>query len=496
MYFLGIDIGSSSVKLSVLDGKTGRSAASAQYPAVELEILSPQKNWAEQDPETWWNCVKQGCAALWSKGTFSPKDIAAVGITYQMHGLVVVDKANRVLRPSIIWCDSRAVSQGEEALQSLGPDYCFQHLLNSPGNFTASKLRWVQQNEPEIYQQIHKIMLPGDYIALKLSGEVTTTPGGLSEGMLWDFKGSSPAHRLLDHWQFSADLLPAIEPNIGGTTTVNAAAAAELGIPAGIPISYRAGDQPNNAFSLNVLNPGEIAANAGTSGVVYAVTDQPLTDREGRVNTFLHVTHTNEQARNGVLLCVNGTGRAYSWLRSVLSANGNLLDYGLLNQLAAKVAVGSDGLQFLPFGNGAERMLHNRTVGAHFHNIDLNRHSLGHLVRATQEGIVFALNRGFDVIKELGGRCDLVRASRGNMFLSSIFTEAFANTTGSTIELYETDGAEGAARGAALGSGFYDSVQSAFAGLALKERIEPKPELQAQYQDAYQKWSETVPSAE
>lgn len=492
MYFLGIDIGSSSVKLSVLNGATGRSAASAQYPAVELEIASPQKNWAEQDPATWWQCVTLGCQDLWRKGGFSPKDITAVGITYQMHGLVIVDKNHDVLRPAIIWCDSRAVEIGDKALQSLGGDYCFTNLLNSPGNFTASKLRWVQENEPEIYRQIHKILLPGDYIALKLSGETSTSAGGLSEGILWDFKASTPAHRLMDHWQLSPDFIPAIEPNIGGTLQVGAKAAEELGISAGIPISYRAGDQPNNAFSLNVLRPGEIAANAGTSGVIYAVTDQPITDKAGRVNTFLHVTHKDQQPRNGVLLCVNGTGRAYSWLRQILSANGGPLDYGMLNQLASQVAIGSDGLQFVPFGNGAERMFQNKTPGAHIRNIDLNRHSLGHLVRAAQEGIVFALNRGFDVIKELGGRCDMVRAARGNMFLSDVFTQAFANTTGSTIELYETDGAEGAARGAALGCGFYKSEEEAFGGLALINRIEPNPKLQDQYRAAYQKWSEMV----
>lgn len=493
MYFLGIDIGSSSVKLSVLNGATGRSAASAQYPAVELEIASPQKNWAEQDPATWWECVTLGCQELWRKGSFSPKDIAAIGITYQMHGLVIVDKDHQVLRPAIIWCDSRAVEVGDKAFQSLGSDYCLTNLLNSPGNFTASKLRWVQENEPEIYRQIHKILLPGDYIALKLSGETSTSPGGLSEGILWDFQNAAPAHRLMDHWQLSHDLIPTIEPNIGGTLQVNAQAAEELGISAGIPISYRAGDQPSNAFSLNVLNPGEIAANAGTSGVIYAVTDQPITDEAGRVNTFLHVTHTETQPRNGILLCVNGTGRAYGWLRQILSAQGVPLDYGMLNQLASQVAIGSDGVQFVPFGNGAERMFQNKTPGAHIHNIDLNRHSLGHLVRATQEGIVFALNYGFDVIKELGGRCDLVRAPRGNMFLSDIFTQAFANTTGSTIELYETDGAEGAARGAALGCGYYASETEAFGGLALIERIEPNPQQQAQYQDAYQKWSDVLP---
>lgn len=493
MLFLGIDIGSSSVKLSVLDGETGKSVASTQYPKVELEIASPQPGWAEQNPETWWDCIHKGCAELFAGGRVDASKLAAVGITYQMHGLVLVDSDLQVLRPAIIWCDSRAVALGDTALKALGSAYCFDHLLNSPGNFTAAKLRWVQENEPEIYARIHKLMLPGDYVALKLSGETTTTAGGLSEGVFWDFKESSPATHLLEHWQISADLLPLLVPAIGRQVTVSAAAAEALGIPAGIPVSYRCGDQPNNAFSLNVLEPGEVAANAGTSGVIYGVTDKPLADTQSRINTFLHVTDSAQAPRNGMLVCVNGTGRAYSWLRQILSIHQAPVDYVTLNDLAAQTPVGSDGLNVIPFGNGAERIFNNRNIGAHIRNIDLNRHSVGHIVRATQEGIVFALNSGFDVLKNLGGDCKVVRAGRSNMFLSSIFTEAFANTTGAVIELYNTDGAEGAARGAALGSGFYASPKEAFQGLSCVQRIEPDAKLIDRYQAAYQNWCRELP---
>lgn len=496
MYFLGIDVGSSSTKLSVLDGNKGTAAAATQYPRVELEIASPQPSWAEQAPETWWECVKQGCAILFGEKGVDPKTIEAIGITYQMHGLVLVDKHHKVLRPSIIWCDSRAVPVGRAALQALGDDYCFDHLLNSPGNFTAAKLRWVQENEPAVYEQIHKAMLPGDYIAMKLSGEITTTASGLSEGVFWDYKEGRPAQRLLEYWGIDESLLPTVVPSIGHQCRVNAAAAAELGLREGIAISYRSGDQPNNAFTMNVLQPGEVAANAGTSGVVYAVTDKPLADRENRVNTFIHVTDTEEAPRNGVLMCVNGTGRSYSWLRQTLSVGETPVDYTTLNHLAEQVPVGSGGLQFIPFGNGAERILQNRNVGAHLHNIDLNRHGLGHMVRATQEGIVFALNSGFDVLKNLGSRCDVVRAPRGNMFLSPLFCEAFANTTETTVELYDTDSAEGAARGAALGCGYFSSYQETFAGLTCHHTIEPQAALIEQYQAAYQQWLEVMPNGQ
>lgn len=495
MLFLGIDVGSSSVKVAVMDGEKGQSIASTHFPKTEQHIASPQPGWAEQDPETWWQCTLEACKELFARDEVDPLAIEAIGISYQMHGLVVVDQDQQVLRPSIIWCDSRAVELGNQALIDLGESFCFEQLLNSPGNFTAAKLRWVQQNEPELFSKIHKAMLPGDYIAMKLSGNIQTTASGLSEGTFWDFKNQEVAQKLLDHWQISADLLPELVPSIGNQTEVNHAAASELGIKAGTKICYRGGDQPNNAFSLNVLEPGEVAATAGTSGVVYGVTDKAVSDRQSRVNTFLHVTNTAEAPRNGVLVCVNGTGRSYSWLRQLLSVNGTPVDYATLNNLASSVPVGSEGLEFLPFGNGAERIFQNKTLGAHLKHIDLNRHSLGHIVRATQEGIVFALNTGFDVLKNLGGSCEVVRAAKGNMFLSNIFTEAFANTTQAAVELYETDGAEGAARAAALGSGYYQSNKEAFAGLKPCGIVEPQAELVEQYQAGYQKWLQALPSA-
>jgi len=403
MLFLGIDIGSSSVKLSVLDGQTGKSLGALSYPDSELAIDSPQPGFAEQNPDTWWDCVRQGFARLVARGTFNAQQIDAIGISYQMHGLVVVDKNQKVLRPSIIWCDSRAVDVGNQALAELGNDYCFNHLLNSPGNFTAAKLRWVQENQPEIFANIHKIMLPGDFIAMKLSGVINTTASGLSEGTLWDFKAGRVATELLAHWGIDASVIPDIVPSFGVQSEVSDAVVAELGLRSGVKICYRAGDQPNNAFSLHVLEPGEVAATAGTSGVIYGVTDQPAADVESRVNTFLHVTSTEEKKRNGVLVCVNGCGRLYSWLRQTISEAGATPSYPQLNALAQAVPVGSEGVAFHPFGNGAERIFQNKNLGGQLRNLDFNRHGLGHVVRAAQDGIVFSLNQGFDDLNSLGG---------------------------------------------------------------------------------------------
>ncbi|MER2492098.1 xylulokinase [Catenovulum sediminis] len=488
MYFLGLDIGSSSSKVSVLDAKTGKSLASTHYPKTELAIDAPQAGFAEQAPDTWWSCIKSACHELFSRDDIDAQKIEAIGISYQMHGLVCVDKNQNIVRPAIIWCDSRAVEIGQKAFESIGEDTCLAELLNSPGNFTASKLKWVKDNQPELFSQIDKIMLPGDYIAMKLTGETTTTSSGLSEGILWDFKNGEISQTLLSHYGFDASLIPTLVPSFGIQGEVCKNAAAELGIRQGVKVTYRGGDQPNNAMSLNVMEPGEVAATAGTSGVIYAVTDKNVYDQHSRVNTFQHVSDTAENKRNGVLLCVNGTGRLYSWVRGLLNTQGENISYPTLNQLADQVNIGSDGLVMHPFGNGAERVLQNQNIGGHMRGIDFNRHQLGHIVRSAQEGIVFALKYGFDVLKDMGVSSQVIRAGKGNMFLSPIFVEAFVNSCQADVELYDTDGAEGAARGAGYGLGYFTNRAEMFNGLTLLEHFTPEAEKIDAYAQAYENW--------
>lgn len=488
MYFLGLDIGSSSTKVSVLDAKTGKSVAATNFPKTELAIQAPQAGFAEQSPETWWECIKSACQELFTNADFDPQQIEAIGISYQMHGLVCVDKNQQVLRPAIIWCDSRAVEIGEQAFNRIGQDKCLTHLLNSPGNFTASKLKWVKDNQAEIYSQIDKIMLPGDFIAMKLTGEINTTSSGLSEGMLWDFETGDVAELLTEDYGFAKSLIPNLVPSFGDQGQVSETAAKALGLRSGIKVTYRGGDQPNNALSLNVMEPGEVAATAGTSGVIYAVTDKNAFDPKSRVNTFQHVSHTKENPRNGVLLCVNGTGRLYSWVRSLLNVGNGEISYPALNAFADDVEIGADGLVLHPFGNGAERVLQNKNIGGHIRGVDFNRHHLGHIVRGAQEGIVFALKYGFDVLKEMGVSSDLVRAGKGNMFLSPIFVDAFVNSCETSVELYDTDGADGAARGAGFGLGYYTNRQEMFNGLSILESYQPDNQKVDQYANAYQNW--------
>ena len=486
MYLLGYDIGSSSVKASLVDAGTGKCVASTFYPKREAEIIAVRTGWAEQKPDMWWGNLKLSTAAVMSASGVKKEEIVAIGISYQMHGLVCVDKDHNVLRPAIIWCDSRAVPYGEKAFTEIGEEKCLSHLLNSPGNFTASKLAWVKENEPGVYADIYKVMLPGDYIAMRLTGEICTTVSGLSEGMFWDFKNNEPAKFLLDYYGFDSSMIADIRPTFSDQGHLTSSAAAELGLKEGTPVTYRGGDQPNNALSLNVFNPGEIASTAGTSGVVYGVNGNINYDPQSRVNTFAHVNHSAEQTRLGVLLCINGTGVLNSWIKRNIVPEG--VSYPDMNNIAAQCPIGAGGISILPFGNGAERMLQNKEVGCSIHGVNFNVHNRSHIIRAAQEGIVFAFKYGIDIMKGMGMDLQNIHAGHANMFLSPIFRETLAGVTGATIELYDTDGSVGSAKGAGIGLGIYKDNNEAFATLDKISVIEPKLADVPAYQEAYGRW--------
>lgn len=491
MLLLGYDVGSSSIKASLVDAATGTTLGVAQHPEQELGMISHQPGWAEQDPDTWWNCICEATKKLLAETGADPAAIGAIGIAYQMHGLVTVDKDQAVLRPSIIWCDSRAVQIGDEAFEDIGAEKSLQHLLNSPGNFTASKLKWVKENEPDIYARISHIMLPGDYIAMKLTGEASTTISGLSEGILWDFKENDVAQLVLDQYGIDRSFIPTIHPTLSIQGKVTEAAAQVTGLRAGIPVTYRAGDQPNNALSLNVFEPGEVAGTGGTSGVIYAVVDQPLYDKWSRVNGFAHVNYTKDNPRIGILLCINGAGIQYSWLKHQMT--DGQLSYPEMEAVAAKVPIGADGLSILPFGNGAERILRNKDLGAHVDHLQFNRHSQAHLIRAALEGVAFSFVYGVDIIKEMGLTMDVMRVGNDNMFQSQIFAETIATLLGSRIEVMETTGATGAARAAGVAVGAFSSLQEALGQLKLAHVYEPAADKTA-YEAAYAKWKESLES--
>ncbi len=490
MYLLGYDIGSSSVKASLVNVETGKTVASDFYPRTEAEIIAVKPGWAEQRPQQWWDCLKQATASVMATSKVDPRDIKAIGISYQMHGLVMLDKDMQPLRPAIIWCDSRGVPYGEKAFNELGEEKCLSHILNSPGNFTATKLAWVKENEPQVFEKIDKIMLPGDYIAMRLTDRICTTVSGLSEMMLWDFKENKVAGFLMDYLGFDGSIIPEIVPTFSIQGRVTAEAAAELGLTEGTPVSYRAGDQPNNALSLNVFNPGEIASTAGTSGVVYGVLGEVNYDIKSRVNTFAHVNHSDEATRLGVLLCINGTGILNSWSKRTVAPEG--ISYAEMNDVAAKAPIGAEGVSVIPFGNGAERVLQNKEVNCSIHGVNFLTHNKSHLLRAAQEGIVFSFMYGMEIMEQMGMPINKIHAGHANMFLSPLFRNTLAGVSGATIELYDTDGSVGAAKGAGIGAGIYRDNNEAFASLEKIEIIEPSVSDSRAYRDAYDLWKERL----
>lgn len=489
MYYIGYDLGSSSIKVALVDAESGANIIALNEPANEMEIVAPQQHWAEQDPNMWWNFICSATKRAIKESRVNAAKISGIGISYQMHGLVVVDKNGEALRNSIIWCDSRAVDIGNAAFENLGKDVCMEKLLNSPGNFTASKLKWVRDNEPEIYAKIYKYMLPGDFVAFKLSGDINTTKNGLSEGMLWDYDTDTVANWLLEHYNINTALTPKVVENFTEQSKVNAAGAKATGLPEGIPITYRAGDQPNNALSLNVFNHGEVAATGGTSGVVYAVTNVLQSQEPSRINHFAHVNYTKSTKTLGKLLCINGAGIQYRWLKDNLASN----TYEEMNAKAEVVPVGSEGVCVIPFGNGAERMLNNKIVGTHILHLNLNRHSEGHLCRAALEGIAFSFVYGMDILKADNAEIKVIRAGNDNLFRSEIFSNTVATLIGHDIEIYNTTGAVGAARAAGLTNGdfkkFGDNITANDHVMTYKPLVNKAP-----YEAAYQNWKKELNS--
>ncbi len=487
MYNIGYDIGSSSIKAALVEVDTGKQIAVTHEPEGEMGMISPKASWAEQDPEVWWKLICLATKKLLKQTGIDSAKISGIGIAYQMHGLVVVDRNGAPLRNAIIWCDSRAVDIGNEAFKALGTKKCMEHLLNSPANFTASKLKWVHDNEPDIYEKIYKYMLPGDYIAYKFSGDITTTINGLSEGTLWDYKNHEPANWLLSFYNLNPDLTPALVDNFSVQAKLNQQGAEASGLKPGTPITYRAGDQPNNALSLNVMKPGEVAATGGTSGVVYALTDSMQTKELERINHFAHVNHTAAAPVIGKLLCINGAGIQYRWMKNNTGAES----YNHMNQLADAAPIGANGLCVMPFGNGAERMLGNKNIEARILNINLNQHSQGSIYRATLEGIAFSFIYGMKFIKNDNTPLHVIRAGNDNLFRSEVFSNTIASLIGQEIEIYNTTGAIGAARAASVRHDNLAAFGERISNNDYVSSYTPQKNADAYY-EAYEKWEKEL----
>ncbi len=488
MYFIGYDIGSSSIKASIIEKEEGKVIGVTQYPDTEMQILSEKIGWAEQNPDLWWDNICKVTQKLLKQTKVDAKRIKGIGISYQMHGLVLVDKDFNPLRNSIIWCDSRAIEEGDK-LFKVDIDKCTNHLLNSPGNFTLSKLKWVKENEPHIYAKVHKFMLPGDYIGLKLTNKCVTTPSGLSEGIMWDFKEDQPAEWLFENAGISTDLIPEIKPTFSNQGELTKEAAEKLGgLKEGTQVLYRAGDQPNNALSLNVFEPGDIAATGGTSGVVYAVSGTTSSKESTRINNFVHVNHTKTQPRIGKLLCINGTGILYSWMKSQVANNAS---YDIMNELASRAPIGTDGLKIYPYGNGAERMLNNSNNGASISNLNFNIHTQAHMLRAALEGIAFSFVYGMEIMQGDGVELSTIKAGGDNLFRAAIFSDTISTLLGKEIQIIDTTGATGAARAAGYSSGHFKTFGDAIYKDELIKTYKPQQNKEA-YQKAYNNWKQQL----
>ena len=484
MLLCGIDVGTSSIKLSVVDASTKKVIHTCSFPETENEIISVSPGFAEQNPEHWWYCVMQVIKMANATKKYNPLDISAIGISYQMHGLVILDKDKQVLRPSIIWCDSRAASIGDLAFEALGKEKLLKDLLNSPGNFTASKLAWVKNNEPQIYEQIKHVILPGDFISYKFTDELTTTISALSEGIFWDFNKNEISKDLLDYYGFDVSFFPEIKQVFENHGQISNTMASELGLSTNLKITYKAGDQPNNALSLGVVEPGEIATTAGTSGVIYGVSSELKYDPNCRVNSFAHVNYTKDLRRIGVLMCINGTGILNRWLKENFFSTNSYTD---LNSYANQSEIGSKDLMCFPYGNGAERIFNNKIIGGSFRNLDFNRHQKNEISRSVQEGIAFSMVYGLELLNSSGIVPQKIKAGYANMYLSSIFSSTIVNASNVSIQLLESDGAYGAALGAGIGSHYYKSVHEGINSIKLLSEILPD-QNKNKTSDFYEKW--------
>jgi xylulokinase len=487
--FLGIDVGTGGTRAVLIDsfGHVLASQATDHAP-----FRSELPGWAEQDPEDWWRAAQESIRAVLSAAHCEPRNVAAIGLTGQMHGAVLLDSEGDVLRPSMIWCDTRSAPQCDWLHATIGRERVIE-LTSNPAlpNFTLTKVLWVKQHEPEIFSRIAHILCPKDYVRFRLSGIFAMDVQEASGTLLLDVAHRRWSREMIEASGVRSEWLPPLFESSQVCATLSESAASATGLLAGTPIVAGAGDQGAGAVGMGILKPGSVSATIGTSGVVFAATDNPVRDPLGRLHTFCHAV----AGRWHVMGVTQAAGLSLRWLRDLLRGSTGHASYEELLTLAAQVPPASDGVFWAPYLFG-ERTPHlDPEVRAAFVGLTA-AHGQAHLTRAVLEGVAYSLRDTFALFDELGIPVHSVRLGGGGA-RSPLWRQIQADVYGHTVQVLAAE--EGAAFGAALlagvGAGAWPDVDTACeATLKVAEQIKPDPSARSKYEQGYQTYRKIYPA--
>ena len=491
-HFLGIDLGTSFLKLQVIDA-AGAAVAAAGAP-VPLRV--PRPGWAEQDPAAWWAALGAACRDLFAPGRVDPRSIAAIGLSGQMHGAVFLDDQGAGLRPCLIWMDARTTAQVAQIAERVPRATLIGITGNAPNtSFTATKVLWIQQHEPEVYARTRHILLPKDYLRLRLTGTYATDVSDASATLLFDLARRDWSPTLLDAFGIHPALLPPVHESVAPTGTITPEAAAATGLIAGTPVVAGGGDAECSAFGLGLAgdaaSAGAALTSIGTSGQVFAVTDRPVIDPQGRIHSLCHVVPDRWHVMGAIL----AGGVALRWLRDILTPPGGPPpDYDTLTEEAAQVAAGADGLIFLPYLQGERTPHMDPQARGVFFGLRLD-HTRAHLVRAVLEGVAFALRDGLEVVRELDIAPTEVRVAGGGAS-SALWRQIQRDIFALPVRTIGADhgGAYGAALLAAVGAGVFAGAAGASRAIPLGARSDPDPAQVATYEAVYRRYRRLYPA--
>ncbi len=483
---LGIDVGTGGTRALIIDGR-GRILASA---TEEHEpFASPKVGWAEQRPEDWWRATRIAVAKAIAQGGLRQEQISCVGFSGQMHGAVMLDSASEVVRPALIWCDVRTEKQCKDLSEKIGWERLIQLTANPPlENFTLTKLLWVRENEPENWKRVRSVMLPKDYVRFRLTGERAIDVADASGTLMLDVARRKWSAEVLKAVEIDAALLSTLyeSPQVCGQ--VSAIGAEATGLAAGTPVVAGGGDQSAGALGMGIVAPGAVSATIGTSGVVFASTDQPVNDPQGRLHTFCHAV----PGRWHIMGVTQAAGLSLRWFRDrfTTSVGGNGIDpYDQLTAEATSIPPGSDGLLWAPYLMG-ERTPH-LDPNARGALVGLTAsHTRAHVVRAILEGVAFSLKDTFTILNEMKIPVKSIRLGGGGA-RSALWRQIQADVYGQEVEIVEAE--EGAAYGAAILAGvgvkMWPSVDEACSSLVrVRDRVLPKATSAAVMQESYERY--------